>query len=479
MRKRTPLVVLPPLLSALLAGCALQPAPGDVPAISPPPTDLPEPDDPSALPEVVDALPYHHSGSRLTAIAYEGPEGLPYLDAFWDSVLNMRCDFVQTEGGTWHCLPENDGLYAAWTDDACTSLIAEGIGASFTRQTMWVSTDGSCGEGYFAPVELGAPIDLTSDTLYYPADGACEAVSGTNALGGEWEVSILDLDLFVEGTLHVSQIEEAYAQVLIGDDGSKTTVGPALRSGERCFRRDTDAGYRCLPVTRANVSATAHYGDEACTQPLAVRTNASCDVRWAADTDASDHFTIHEVLDGVDPAETFAEIGGTCVADSFESTYIAGLGAPVTIGPPIRTDAWFVLGSETKWTDSLSLGWATTADGTPIAPDDHRMRYDYEPCSVGLLDGTAVCVPDGWTFDRAQRYSDLNCTQPLASEPDEIMADWAVPHERVDLNGVYIGADEYTGIRYRFSPAGICTVTQQPAYELVPHTLQEVVPLDL
>ena len=392
----------------------------------------------------------------------EAPGGVLVLDAFFDNDLQIRCDFVQTEGGGWHCLPEHFGLYVTFTDSTCTEYLYEGV----VGGSAWKSTDGECGEGHLVPVDLGEQVSLAGAPLFYPADAECLESSGSWPGMMAFEGTERPLAEFVEGTPHVAESGGAYASVLVGEDGSRFVLHASDADAQLCNVQATDSGLRCIPFTGASTSGVAdHFGDAACTEPLGAMNNASCDHRIALDWDPSNFVTARPILATLPNGEAFTLRNGNCVRDP-----ISDERAALVLGPPIPSTAWPATRTTTRGTGPIRQSWVVSQAGTPLAPDRYTetLMANGEPCEVTLLDGEPVCVPFALPLVDVALYADAACTVPLASSPSEVIIDWPQADIHTVATAAYAAGAAHTGPLWERSSTQGCTPVDEPAFSLVP-----------
>jgi hypothetical protein len=236
------------------------------------------PTSPGALGE-----PPYGGGSRLRALAYQGPDGAQsYAGYFYGTELDTRCNFVRTgsddDGPIFHCIAA-EGTFARFDASDCSTPIAPEPSCPVENLVYRVLRPvqvGCAAEQTF--YELGESVGQPELFEVSTATLACESVGVTSS--DHFALLPFDPSKYVEGRQEIVPIDAGRdfgARFVVGGDGSYL-FDTLVVDEQGCYLDSTDSnvseGY-CVP---GGVYAFAEqYPDSACGEERVVgQTEPSC-----------------------------------------------------------------------------------------------------------------------------------------------------------------------------------------------------------
>ncbi len=472
------------------------------------------------LPDTPDRfLPALVSGSRLQAKVIVGEGADPVFYAWWDSELEVYCDFAYATDGRLRCLPLLPGnsptghVSATCDDDPIVVNFRPECGEATHVQLSTMITPACGHEGLVNEVRSVTPI--SAPTAYY--DGVVGSCDGPRDPPPEGTFGRTDAvvppDAFVAGELETVPDGDALGvQRWVAEDGARRTVrgvdpryGPCGPSHALAI---ADRG--CLPIDNL-YSLSDVYADDACTVPVvATRPPAlpECgdlpEVVYTFETLASGGtmLTIGR-RDTEITGPVFRRSGDTCVETPLADVMTPGTDHVYRVVPL----EMLPLDSAPRGAGPMRTLYLVRDDGvflfpgiadTPFHGATAYFEEAGERCApVAFPDDSLACLPSEHTvhalLDTAQ-YADAGCTEPLAViPPSQPLPDAATTLFFQDdyeacasvgpvlrVRDVVEADAEYTGPVYMGTPSDCYSVTPNgPYYRMGASVRTELTPLSL
>ncbi|MCB9678141.1 MAG: hypothetical protein H6737_23775 [Alphaproteobacteria bacterium] len=396
-------------------------------------SDDPSPDEP--LPPLVELDAHTRSGTRLEAVAWEGPDGVVYSSGFYDTELGMHCTFNRSGPDTWHCLPSSGlSIGGAYADATCEGPFVLAIAYPTcdvgAYEAFW--TGNPC-DGHIVVYEPVEPIDVEGDPRYIQGGGECVEGPVWGQAPTFTAEGPTSPDIFAEGIASVASVDgDAFALSIRGVDGSRETRNAVTRDGEWCRARLTeDAGMRCLPIFATR--GAQRFSDPLCSVALGKRYRESCQLEGVASEEVGDETRLWTYGPEISrSAPIFQLDDGACrqVEQEVDFAYHPLRFRVDASQYPIAVER--VIGSD------IQQVWTLTASDARVAPGFEGLMYRGEECALAVLDGgeDAVCVPTrAEALAELEHFADDGCTVPLSERDDRLVSDITFP-ELCDFAGL-------------------------------------------
>jgi len=406
----------------------------------------------------VDLTEPGQAGERLQ-LRLRGVEGAMHPEGFYDTELDIDCNFLSTDEGLY-CLPHGGGANF-FADANCEVPLHTGASGcaevpNDTEGQLVSVAEYSCGDGLWTAHRLGP---LHTGPVYMATDAGCvEDMNNDPNTSLLFTLEDVDLSMFVAGERVIRGDADARVVSLEGEDGSRRTAGLANADGETCFGTDQFAsgGPRCLPEVRAYATGN-DYADATCSDDaLAGYTTfeAACGfmperlLRYLTigneSCDAGVTIELREVGDPLDSA--YSETGNGCEPITGDSRTF------FTLGDAIDATTLPGVVSVARGNEVQARYWGPDADtpGTYI----QLFRQNGETCGSGRTDdGKTRCLPQNRLgFADPTHFSDAGCTQGVIA--------WG-----------FDCAEQHTHAERRELPMpGACFEHVTEMYELSPYT---------
>lgn len=346
------------------------------------------------------------SGSRLRARVLDVGGARAFV-GFHDRKLDIDCSFRLATDGVVRCLPDvSVGL--AYADPACSTVVGQLVEAACSTSTpkYAVFRQSSCNtrtptDTYYA---IGAPVMSTVYAAPY-----CKPLG---ALDHFFAVTPVPPSTFVAGSERLEPHGSLGSRVVVGDDGSRATVGVYdVARGRACAPTDLyDGGpKRCLPLNQARLGGL--FADAQCTQPVA-QANPDCDapeliVEYPELACSSP--TMFAVASQADLSTVYSGIGCVTTQVSRGDYYLPGR----ELGP----DAFPALVDVAVGSGAARVGAFGDVSGAALDFGSGflvlaKSQRTCQPARDGH--GVLRCVDDAAAEIDGRFFSDAACTQPVA-----------------------------------------------------------------
>ena len=354
----------------------------------------------------------YHSGSRLRARVLDVGDARSFV-GFHDRTLNIDCSFRLATDGVVRCLPDVP-LERAYGDPACSTVVGQPQGAACSTSTptyaatsVGTFAQSSCNPGtptdtYYA---IGAPV---SSTVYLPPN--CTPL----AFDHVFAVTPVAPSTFVGGSELLEPHGALGSRVVVGDDGSRLTVGAYdVAQGRACAPTDLHDGgaKRCLPLNVAKLRE--HFADAQCTQPVAELVNGcGAPDLIVADEDFCALHTMFAVASTVALSIVYVQGPAGCI-----QSQVPG-GDFYVPGQELASDAFPALVDVAVGSGPVRVGAFGDVSGATLdfGTGSLVLAGSQRSCSPAR-DGKKIlrCIDDAAaTVIYNTRFSDAACTQPVA-----------------------------------------------------------------
>jgi len=278
-------------------------------------------------------MPVAESGTRLKVMTLEVEGAPPAFRGFYDTELEVPCDFVEATDGQLRCLPRDPEGYESqpFADAECTRAFAFMPSACLGRFKRLHMQDCSGRYGVRSLEELNE-----TTPRYQSIDGDCtdsgysvEPADGVLVEGDE-----LDPETFVGGTVtRVPGDCNATVLVLEADDGARAPYGiEQTRDHIQCASLQPDSSRTCYPAFGAFVPPSELFSsptcegealalgywfqDPTCREPAAIENGAEM-LHVGARHEGDVYQSFGEDCSQETNASAFYEIGEVIPAESF------------------------------------------------------------------------------------------------------------------------------------------------------------------
>ena len=386
-------------------------------------------------------------GRRVEARFIESADGIGVFRHFYDTELEVGCNFEPVGSDAWRCLPEGPRiLEIVYTDAECTEphapLLRTSHGLEGCTPPRYAVVGGSCGR---APsvFEIGSP--SSADGWYRIVDGACTvSTSGTDYLITPYAVTPIALEEFQVGRLVPGDETEGVVPVdLRSDDGAGVRVGfrDALE-GFDCRVGAPDE--RCYPTDSGLMGYL--FADADCTQPAAMP--LYCTERTQlpfAQTPSPDGAVYHR--------------GGSRLSSSYsgspELCEPSMNGVAFEVGPEIPMTRFAAGQRATVVGGDLEVTVESVGTASLLAQSLQSTSHGGYLCHDARgSDGELRCLPPPETS--LDFFADAACTERVEAAQGEVFA-VAVPSVCPPEVRVYARGDRHTGPVYAVTE-GACVL---------------------
>jgi hypothetical protein len=406
-----------------------------------------------------------HGGRRLEARFIESADGIGVFQHFYDTELELRCNFEPIEADVWRCTPSSAEAARVselvYADAECTephaALLPTSDGLEGCTPPRYAIVGDSCGATP-SVFEIGSPSSV--DSWYRVVDGVC-AVStlGTDYLMTLYAVTPISLEEFQVGRLITGDETEGIVPVdLSSDDGAR------LRRGFRDALEGFDCRVgapdeRCLP-TEAGVMGYL-FADAECTLPAAMPLYCA------------DQLPLLPFAQDLSPDGTIYHRGGARLSTSYAGS--PGLCEPSAnsvafeVGPAIPNTRFAAGRRATVVGGDLEVTVETVGTASLPAQSLQSTAHGGYVCHAARgSDGELRCLPPPERY-LADFFADTECSQRVESTQAEVLAvDSGVcpPEVRVFARG-----DRYTGPVYAVTEGACALAHDRPPNdsERTPH----------
>jgi hypothetical protein len=401
-----------------------------------------------------------HGGRRLEAVFIESADGTGVFQHFYDTELELNCNFERADSDAWRCTPTGAGAARVseivYTDAECTephaALFRNADGLDGCTPPRRATVIDSCGVTS-SVFEIGS--ESPADTWYRLVDGVCAASTlGTDYLRSLFSVTPIPLEDFASARLRVGDETEGVVPVdLWSDDGASLRRG--FRDAEEGFDCRVGApDERCYP-TEAGLTGFL-FADHECMQTAAMAT-ATC-----GEEPSEMHFARGAF--GEDPVyyRGGARIS-TSYAGSPENCGPSEYGVAFEVGPEIPITR-FASGQRTTLVEGDLEAIVETVGDASLPPQSLQSTahggYVCQPARGS--DGELRCLPSPDPF-LEEFFADAACTEPVENTQAEVLTveDFGVCPPEVR---VYARGDRHRGPVYAITD-GVCAL----AYDVPPN----------
>lgn len=356
------------------------------------------------------------SGARLEARMLVA-EGMPEVFAgFYDTQLEVPCDFVRASDDAWRCLPREAqvAIIEGYADAQCTRALVS-TSPSCATQNAYRRTPTECQRveevRKLEPVEASTP-------AYNDPD--CQSIGDVEPAEGRFaESEPLDPTTFVKGTVReLPRACKASVRIVEAEDGATAPLQLLdVAMDFACRRRDGP----CSPASLVHTDPTL-FADDACTEAAVYGVSTDppqCSLPDAIDVAAEN---VYRLVEGVYQGDVYSNVGGCKPAR--EQSWITTVFAPGAELPAERLARFEARreGSGRLQVEVLSEAgtrlMAATQPTRPVLYDTQREAH----CVVQLFDdGTHRCVDRLWSQAGIgpDEYHDSSCEVPLFACNDE------------------------------------------------------------
>lgn len=358
------------------------------------------------------------SGKRLRAVTLESARGTGVFQYFEDTELGLHCNFVETDPGTWRCLPAGPAMRhvggISYTDPWCT----EPVGA-FYRNNLegpyqctpprHVVTGDDCGT---TPEVFEIGSRVSADAFYSIQDGEC-TYWGDSTLATPFAVERMPLEAFALGQLKIGAETEGVVPLDVSDDeGSGVRIGfRDAAEGFDCHLAGGDDDSRCVPEELGLISG--FFADSGCTEPAArlhYCSDARTEILFAHDATNDTYYRGGLRRDG-----SFAAVTGTteCVS-TIAALFAIGSEVPIT---------HFASGRRTRSVDGDLVTTIDSVGEASLPPRtlESTAHGGHECFAARGRDGTLRCLPPP-EFSPSGFFADAACTEPVEQTDAEVLS---------------------------------------------------------
>jgi hypothetical protein len=385
-------------------------------------------------------------------VSVESANGIGLFQYFEDTELDLDCNFLPVERGTWRCLPAGPATRRVseivYTDAACTQPVAalrrtNLEGPYDCTPPRHLVTGGNCGTTPEV-FEIGA--EVTGEALYRVVDGACsQSIPGVETSTVLFAVTPIPLATFELGRLNVGAETGGIVPLDVSnDEGAGVRVGfRDFAEGFECRLVGSDDDSRCVPTELG--LAGFLYADSGCTEPAAMLTSCAderSEIRFAHDFSTDTYYRGGPLLE-----ESFAGSAANCTSRT---------GPAFGVGPEVPITL-FAAGRRTKPNDGdLSTTVDSVGDASlPAYMLESTAHGGYECFAARGADDTLRCFPPPEWFLN-EFFADPQCTQPVEGVYGNVLSK-AVPGTCPPEIRVYERGVEHPGPVYSFID-GSCTL---------------------
>ena len=410
------------------------------------PSDDPAPEDPAKPAD---------GGQRLQAVFFESRDGIGVFRHFQDTELDVSCNFVESDAGSWRCLPQ--GADAArtselvYTDPEClrphAALYSSDLEPGACTAPRYVVLTGSC-EEESRVFELGS--QAPTEVRYRFSDGVCSvSSSGTDYLTDLFAVTPVSLERFQSGRLNFGEETGGIVPVDVrSDDGARVRLGfrDALE-GFDCSLSDTDGDAHCVPIELGLLGYL--FADSGCTQPAAMAQGCAAErgelpFAWDISSDGVSYYR-----GGARLTTSYSGSAERCQEAVNDLAFEIAEAVPITrFAPGQRAEV--VAGNLTTTVESVGNA------ALPAATLQSTSHGGYECHFARGADGELRCMPPPETY-LTDLFADGSCSQPVESTQAEVLA-VEVPDVCPAQVRVYARGDRHEGAVYALSDSGGCAL---------------------
>jgi hypothetical protein len=400
-------------------------------------------------------------GTRLKAVVAEAESGTTELLGWYDTELDVRCEFSQLPSGAIACLPSY--LDYGWISDAPSALYGDGNCTTEVREISALSFD-PCVTPKFAQMVVSNPsadpcllaptfmrIGEEARHVFQKVGDTCQTVSKPEGSGEFHAVTPFELDQFVVGTLREGAAAEGIRPLYVTtpDGAEGFWAFHDVEHAFDCQLLTLDDGLHCAPSNAPSITGI-NFADMDCTASAAMALTCR-----ESDADAVPFVIEPPPYDTPDAGWTVFE-GGVRLDDSYsgvtggecnpmyESLGIFAVGAKI---PSAR----FAAGSLEEVTDARGLVTAIDHAGGWSAPSwrpVHSTHFEGHDCTyLPTSDGVVRCVPSP-QFGRVE-FADAACTEGLTGDWDSTPVVAFTDDQCPRQAHVYERGEEYAGPVYR------------------------------
>ena len=399
------------------------------------------------------------SGRRLQAVFFESRDGVGVFRHFYDTELELSCNFVESESGVWRCLPQ--GADAAlthgivYTDPECSqphaALYSYVIESAACAAPRYAVLPGNCEEG---PQVFALGSQATTDARYRLIDGICSDLgSGTDDLTRLFAATPVSLERFQSARLHVGEETGGIVPVDVrSDDGARVRLG--FRDALEGFDCYLDEEARCVPTDRGLLGNL--FADSGCSQPAAMGQGCAAErgelrFAWDFSSDLGSYYRV-----GARLTTSYTGAPDRCAE--------AANNVAFELGPTVPSTRFAAGERATVAAGNLTLTIQTVGTASlPAVTLRSTAHGGYECHFARGSDGELRCMPppEGYL---AALFADAGCSQRVEYTPAEVLA-VEVPDVCPAQVRVYARGDRHEGAVYAISDGGGCAL----AYDRPPN----------
>jgi hypothetical protein len=401
-------------------------------------------------------------GTRLQAVFFESEDGIGVFRHFWDTELELSCNFVESDAGVWRCVPQGADAASAseivYTDPECSlphaALYSSAVESGVCTTPRYAVLSGNCEEGPRV-FELGS--QASTDVRYRLVDGVCSASSsGTDYLSSLFAVTPVSLELFQAGRVRGGEETGGIVPVdVLSDDGARVRLGfRDAPEGFDCHLPDTDGDARCVPIDAGLLGYL--FADSGCSRPAAMAQGCAAgrgELPFARDVfpDPSSYYR-----GGARLTTTYVGAPDRCVDALNDLAFEVGEAVPITrFAAGQRVDV--VAGNLTTTVQTVGTASLPATTLRSTAHGEHECTFAHGS------DGELRCMPPPERF-LTDLFADEGCSQPVQYTQAEVLA-VEVPDVCPAQVRVYARGDRHEGAVFAISEGGGC----ERAFEIPPN----------